>query len=35
VCPECGRPFTYEELGTTAERLQAAASEVEEDDGNE
>ena len=26
VCPECGRPFTYEELGTSKEQLIAAAS---------
>lgn len=32
VCPECGREFTYQELGTIPERLQAAASEIEEDE---
>ncbi len=31
VCPECGRPFTYEELGTKPERLEAGATEVEEE----
>ena len=31
VCPECGREFTYEELGTTPERLEAGATEVEEE----
>lgn len=32
ICPECGREFTYQELGTTPEHLAVLASQREEEE---